>query len=404
MGLGLIDFFYTYSKQMAIFCGLLFVFLFYVKRNDVFVSFLYLIYAVSFFSTAFLLINSAKVLNFFSVVYLLLILPIFFDPFKVKNRSMIVTSSSLKQLKLLADVFVAFCAPAVLFYGYYAYLTLTTLDLSVVRLDYSFILPHNILNTVFAGFSTLYFIPLVLYFCFLKYDIYPKYRIFLLFSTLSYPLLTLCYAGRDGVLFWVMNFIVLYFFFRSDIRQNKSTKKLLRVVTILVSFFVLAFLTISIARFSTTVKGPAYSFVGYMGQQSIHFSNTFNMDYWLGKGSIFPGIRRMFGLRTYGLDMSDYAALGILEEYNVFSFFVGTIVRFYGKFGGFVIAFLFMLITRFYVSSYSRSGAVIDLLIVFMLFQIPMNGVFYYRQSVGSGDVIYALFWLAAVVYKKIKL
>ena len=94
----------------------------------------------------------------------------------------------------------------------------------------------------------------------------------------------------------------------------------------------------------------------------------------------------------------------LAEEYNVFSFFVGTIVRFYGKFGGFVIAFLFMLITRFYVSSYSRSGAVIDLLIVFILFQIPMNGVFYYRQSVGSGDVIYALFWLAAVVYKKIKL
>ena len=214
----LIEYLTTHSKQMAFICGLLFAFLFYFKRKEAFVSFLYLIYAVSFFSTSFLLLSSTRSLNPWSILYLLLILPIFFASFKMNNQSLIVTDSSLKQLKLLADVFVAIGVPAVLFYGYYAYLTLTTLDLSVVRLDYSFILPHNILNTVFAGFATLYFIPLVLYFCFLKYDVFPKYRVVLLFSTLSYPLLTLCYAGRDGVLFWVMNFVVLFFFFRSDIR------------------------------------------------------------------------------------------------------------------------------------------------------------------------------------------
>ncbi len=400
----LIEYLTTHSKQMAFICGLLFAFLFYFKRKEAFVSFLYLIYAVSFFSTSFLLLSSTRSLNPWSILYLLLILPIFFASFKMNNQSLIVTDSSLKQLKLLADVFVAIGVPAVLFYGYYAYLTLTTLDLSVVRLDYSFILPHNILNTFFAGFATLYFIPLVLYFCFLKYDVFPKYRVVLLFSTLSYPLLTLCYAGRDGVLFWVMNFVVLFFFFRSDIRGNKSTKKLLRVVTLLVSFFILVFITISIARFGSSVKGPAYSFVGYMGQQSIHFSNTFDMDYWLGKGSIFPGFRKMLGLRTPGLDMEDYVALGILDEYNVFSFFVGQWMRSYGKIGCFVIAFLFFLITRFYVNSYSKGGSVIDLLVIFMLFQIPMNGVFYYRQGIGNGDVIYILFWLIVVIYKKIKL
>ena len=399
-----IAFFSEYSKRMALICGLLFLILFLFKRKDVFVSFLYLLYAISFFSTSFLLAKNPTSLDPVAMIYLLLILPIFFAPFKITRKNRTLSDSAKKQLRLLADFFVVLGIPAVLFYGYYAYLTITTLDLSVVRLDYSFILPHNIFNTIFAVISTLYFIPLVLYFYFLKFDIYPKLRGILLLSTLSYPLLTLCYAGRDGILFWAMNFVALYLLFRQDIRDKTATKRMLRVVAILVSFFVVVFMVISLARFGGSVKGPVYSFVNYMGQQSIHFSNTFGMDYWQGRGSMFSGVREMLGIGVNKLDVSDYVNLGIMDEYNVFAFFVGQVVRYYGKFGALLFAFLFMLFTRHYATNYSKSGSVIDLLIVFMLFQIPMNGVFYYRQGIGNGDVIYTIFWFVAIIYKRIKL
>lgn len=92
-----------------------------------------------------------------------------------------------------------------------------------------------------------------------------------------------------------------------------------------------------------------------------------------------------------------------INEYNVFSFFVSAFTRDYGKFGAMIVLLLFSLVVRRYISRFEVRDSIFDLIIVFVLFQIPMNGLFYYRQGIGNGDVIYTLFVFFVAVYSRLK-
>lgn len=378
---------------------LLYLYLSYRNRRNTLVLVLFLLYAMSFGATVLLASDADTSITTISYIYLLLVLTIFIYAFKGSINISMNRFFATKRMHILATLFTSFLIPATIFYGYYATMTMLYVDLSVARIDNINLLPHNIYNTVFAIFSTLYFIPLFIYFIFLKEDKYRGLRILTFISTLSYPLMTLCYSGRDGVLYWAMNVITLFILFRGKIGKVKY-KRIMRIIIILIGIFSAVFLTISIARFGYREGGTMRGFISYLGQQSYHFSVAFEHPFFEGRFTLFPGFHRLLGLNVVEDDIKDYAAAGLLSEYNVFGFFVKTIVSAYGKIPAIGIAVMFFFIVRYSISNFQNSGNLLDFLIVFTLFQIPMNGVFYYRQGIGMGDVIYVIFLLGILLFK----
>lgn len=392
--------------MITLFVFFVFLFMAYIERKSIFSSFLFFIFSLSFLATFLLSLYETTYIETSAVLYLLFFfIPFFicFNRLKMSSRKTLCLS---KEIKIFANIFMVFSIPAVPFYGYYTIQTLLFTDLSNVRNTGEFLLPSNFLNTIFSFFSSLYFVPLLLYFYFLKEDLMSNKRILLIISSLSFPLLTLCYAGRDGVLFWGMNFVVFYLFFKDSIENKIELRKIVKIVVIVILLFLLLFLLISSARFSDSDEGTFYSIVSYIGQQTSNFSQRFNNDFFEGKGSLFPGLKSILGIsqQTNEDRFYEYRLYGLEEQYNVFAFFASTIVNGYGKLAAFLIAILFFLIVRHYILLYQKNGSVLDLLLVVMFFQIPMNGVFYYRQGIANEDVTYLILWIMILILKRIKI
>ena len=384
---------------MTLIGTLLFLLLAYINRKNSLYFFLLVIYAISFIATEFLQNYEYQRISGYAYTYLLVILLAFFQPFKYRiNLSDV---HSYKSLKYLAILFFVLLMPATFFYGYYGILTYMTVDLSVARIEGITLLPENMFNTIFAAASTLYFVPMMLFFLFLKEHKYRIFRMFLLFSTLSYPLLTLCYSGRDGILYWVMNMSVLILLFFKD--SNKKAKRIvLRYLIIVMIPAAIIFLNISEARFGQRERGLSFSLISYLGQQTRHFSVAFENEFFNGKGTLFPGWYKLLGVEREHNELKDFADAGFINEYNVFAFFVKPIVCGYGKFMALLIAAIFAAITNLYMKLFIKQKHLIYFIIVFTLFQIPMNGVFYYRQGIGKGDVIFTIFLISLIIYKEI--
>ena len=386
---------------MVLIGALLFFILAYYYRRMVLMSFLFIIYALSFVATFLLQVTEGGYdVSPGSFIYLLFILLLSLIPFY--GRMDVSTIHSNDALVTIARLFSFFLVPATIYYGYYGILTFTTVDLTYARADNITLLPADIFNTVFSFFSTLYFIPMFLYYVFYREGKYPILRNTMLFSTLSFPLLTLCYSGRDGLIYWGMNMIVFYLLFRSG--MSKQTRNKIRLILIFLSLLAaLVFLTISEARFSHREGGLSHGLLSYLGMQSHHFSVAYGSDFLQGRGSLFPGWKQLLGIKSEAYSIYDYAAHGMIEEYNVFSFYVKTLMTGYGKFGAIAITLIIGLIIRRFQVNYIKRLNIIDFIVVITLFQIPMNGVFYYRQGIGKGDVIYTLFLAGLLFFRYLK-
>ena len=378
--------------------AILFFILAYKNRRMVFLSFLLFIYALSFSATVFLQsISDSYAVSSGSFAYLQSILLVLLYPYYGKINIGFVHSN--RALILIGIIFSIVLTPATFFYGYYGILTFLNVNLSTARIDAETLLPANMINTFFSIFSTLYFVPMFLFFVFYKERIFPKLRLIMLLSTLSFPLLTLCYSGRDGMLFWTMNMVMFYLLFKETMgeRNRRTIRSLLLYGGLFLAFF---FIAISIARFSDKQGGTVMGILNYLGQQSRHFSVAFDNEFFRGYDSLFPGWRNVLGIRDTGMGIEDYAMYGFLSEYNVFGFYVKTLIGGYGKIGAFIVAIIIGVITRIFMRNFKKRNNIIDFLFVVTLFQIPMNGLFYYRQGIGNGDIIYSVFLVGLLVLK----
>ena len=296
-------------------------------------------------------------------------------------------------------MFCVFLIPATFFYGYYAILTILYVDLSYSRIDSLMLVPPGLINTVLSSFATLYFVPLFQYFVFLKDDKMPVLRIILLISTLSFPLLTLCYSGRDGLLYWGMNVLLFYFLFRRDL-SSKQKNRTVVYMSVFSFMAAMVFMLISNARFGHNTGGVYLSLLDYLGQQSSHFSVAFHSEFLKGTTTLFPGWYELFGITKSDYDYHDFVANGMGSEYNIFGFFVKTLLCGYGVIGAVIVTLIIGFFTRKSVNKYNKTKNLISLIILVTLFQIPMNGLFYYRQGIGKGDVIYTIFLVVLLIYK----
>ena len=350
------------------------------KKENIFSKYLLFIYLISFICNLFFYIN----------------------PFKNIKQSDVSTWQDTRYIKFVGTIFNVILVPAFFYFTYYGLQTLLNADLSIVRQDTDYVaFKVTFFTPVFTNFATLFFFPLFMYFYSYVNKSLKRQRKYYLISSLSYTALTLCFAGRDGIVYWILNFLVCYLFFK-DYIDNKSRRILKRCFIVFAALFGSIFISISFARFiiSGYSENLIEPLISYMGQQLGNFSDAFNFR--LSKGTLIPGLRyKLFGLEIpdtkYEILSSPYS-----EEFNVFGYFLKSFIWICGYIGTILLGLLFYIVSK--KMKINTNKSIYSFLILLALYQIPLQGVFYYRLGVGGGDLSYLVFVIMCLFMKKLSI
>lgn len=383
-----------------------------IKRKSVITSLLFFLYLLSFVSTLYLVMRglSESSLSNSAMTFLGSILLIWIFAFsRVKIGEGLVLNKNFYREKRLSKWLCIFLVPAFFYYSYYAiYLIVTVDNLSNVRhviFEQGSFIPPNLLNTILSHLTPLFIFNIYFFYIGVLNKWSKKYIIANFIASLSFPALCLTAFGRDGILFWIFNMLICYILFNKFL--SKKVKILLKRICLCVGgslIFILIYITFQ--RFSNSsqpILDIFDNFASYLGQQSLNFSTRFNIDSSsIPENSFFPGLK--YYLTGYKVDqdltMSMYLQNNMIEQFNVFSFFVNHLYYSYGIVGSYVVSFVFFLIV--FVLNMRKSNTC-NFLLSYLLLQVPLYGIFYYRQSLGNMDISYFLAICLIVVFFKFK-
>jgi hypothetical protein len=182
---------------------------------------------------------------------------------------------------------------------------------------------------------------------------------------------------------------------------RKKERIVIRYLIIFIGLiFTTIFITISVYRFGKPAilnsyqYGTVGSIINYLGQQPRNFTESFNSDVRVN-GSLLDGTYRILG-KKFGHIWEDDHELrlfqaGLMSQYNVFGYFVKELIFDYGKSLTIVISGIFSFLIYIVRHKLFTRRWNFDLIIIIMIYQIPLNGIFYYRQMVGNQDFSYLL-------------
>ena len=334
-----------------------------------------------------------------------------FSPFNKVSSNTIewskFTSNRFKKISIYFGIISAF---ATIFYGFHFIKFMSVVDIINARddiLDNGSTLPPNVITLIFSLVAPLYFINLILFFISIK-EKWKKYQRFVfILGSFSYPLQVLCSFGRDGVLYWVINFFILYLLFR-NLFNSITRKKILRFSIIITIISGSTFYIITEARFGSNAKyqynfSPGESLFLYMGAQPRNFSDCFTADLRM-EGGLFNGTENIIRKRVFGevkkAEIESYIFKnGKKFELNIFGFYTKELILFYGKAFAVLVSIFFYLISLPIRRRFTRNRYLIDFIMLYLLFQVPMNGVFYYRQYIGSQDLSYLIIFILYITH-----
>lgn len=367
-------------------------FLWYLKlkknEDNIFSTALVVIYMLSFIASIYMSGKEDNVL-FLPSIFLVLLLVFFIVPFKNVGVKDILKFDNICYIKTLGTVFNVILVSSFCYFSYYAIQTLQSGRLSTLRLETDFQpYPATFFTPIISNFAAIFYFPLFLFFYSFINEKLRSQRIIYLISSLSYTVLTLSYAGRDGITYWLMNFAIFYFLFRHNI-DSKSKRVIKKIFITIGSLIFVLFLVISVARFidGGLSDGLIDPILSYLGQQLGNFSDGFEFRAY--DGTIFPGIKyKVLGFTPPDLD-SYYYNHNFFEESRSFGFFLKSFLWYYGI-GGVVCISLIFNIICYHLKK--KINDIYSFLILLTLYQIPLQGVFYYRQGVGGVDVPYSIF------------
>jgi len=330
-------------------------------------------------------------------LYLLLIFYFWFVPYKGLQINIINCRET--DVRLLAKIFIVILAPAFfyLFYLLIGILQSNRSNLEVLRdmLSEESPLPQTNLIFFYSIVTHLYFIPLLLFFYSVIHKWTPVFSILLLLSSLSFPVYCGCQFGRDGLVLWIFNVVLLYFILKNRFSANQR-KLISRIGFVFLVIMVVLIGVITIQRFVNNITASNNDFLirgslGYLGQQLGNFTDIFDFDA-QGRETLFPF--KDFILKKLGYNVPTFNELlmkkGLEDEVGVFGFFVRSLVFAYGRIGAIIPSLVFFAVVNHLRKRENRTHHIYYLLLLYMLFQIPLDGVFYYRQGINLGDLAYA--------------
>lgn len=327
--------------------------------------------------------------SYFPLLLLLFYVVLWSEPYSKISvyNNIVVKEKNVRLFNRMCNVIISIFIPCTVLLLYNSYNILSSVDLTMFRneADYYQYFSGGVFFSLSVYLSILFFIPLLFYFISFRYGVSSYKQKALLFCSLSFTFMTLCFAGRDGITYWFMDAIVFYLFFKND--YNKSQKRTIRDTALLiVGISASVFLFITLFRFfgGTEIGDSDYvllPLVNYLGQPIHIFPTTFSLS--------IDQIR--------ALDSTNYLTY-------TFGTFVRTLIVRFGFVGSIIVSLVHLFLVRLYVSLFNRNRNLWDFLIVFVFFQIPFYGVFYYRQGLQSMEFVYLITFIAFYLFKKLKI
>lgn len=255
----------------------------------------------------------------------------------------------------------------------------------------------GLINTIASVSASMYVFALLLFFIYSSIGGHNKRCILLLISSISEPLHVLCYVGRDGIVFWIFSFLMLFLFFKPYM-GDATYKKVRKSFIIGSSALLIPFMLISISRFDASDGGTGGSMISYLGQGFVNGPLFFGIEHKPISGATgFPLFWEMTGLNPpKSMGMIQY---GEWLSWN-FSTFVVDFYRYFGFGGEILVCILLSLVFKMIFNRLSRDIAFNKLFVYILYFQILSQGVFYFRQYTRGGNlfiVICIVFYFAFI-------
>lgn len=336
-------------------------------------------------------------LELFPVVFLAaMVVLVFFGFFGFKDRVFNeIVLTNIRLLKFLEYFMIPF---SVLAFGFFLLNTYTALsgDVEAERNliasgENTRLSSHGLLNSLCSLVANCFLFNMLFGFLNLTRG-YPGHSLFkaVLHISLStvYVLYILSYAGRDGVVYWVMSFVFFFLLFR-DFLPLTSKRALYLGFAILFFPIFLVFIKISIARFGENGTGEVIlSFFDYAGQQIFYFNDHFMVSPPPMHGAINFGPAFSLGTKLFDHDYEQFVRAEWFTFFLdrdvipwVFTTFVGSFLHDFGRFGAFISCLILYGLAKYSVHSVKGGYMLLsDLIIFILIFQIVSWGVFYYRQ------------------------
>ena len=265
----------------------------------------------------------------------------------------------------------------------------------------------SLIDTFFAGFATFFGIAQLLGLIVFSSKLFGKWSniigIMLLLSSISYVLNAFSFAGRDGVVYWVLSLLINIILVRTLLGGYHVTK-LKNILSFSILLLLTTFLLITISRFpSKTV----YYIFNYSSHQLVTFNDVYILDPPLYYGDLnFSEIKGIFvdkeSLLTRKALFDDYLDQDVIPWR--FKFFVGSFLADFGKVGTLLImasmAFLVfvLLVKKRRLSTNSKVISIDALFLLYLYCQIGFMGVFYFKHM-SLNNYMLALIGLSFVLY-----
>ncbi len=232
-------------------------------------------------------------------------------------------------------------------------------------------------------FSDFYLLLLVFFFysrTYLKNSFW--FNLLLLLSSMATIVNGFLSGGRTQLIYWLLAFIACFLYFKKDM-QPRDKRRLTLGAIIIVGLMVVYMTVVTIARFNNifsdaTDYAEAFSLLDYSGQSFLNFNDFFtNFDeqrYTFAR--IFPFLHDWFAIDNF--DLAVYKR-SIKMDIGVFSTFLGDFYIDLGIWGIIIYTIIYLAIYIFsQVSKIHQSKKIQHIIMLFLLYQVPLNGVFYY--------------------------
>lgn len=362
------------------------IFLYYKRYKSIAFNFITLFYLFAALASIYVHFNISKTYNsvesisFHVIVLFLFMIPIF--TFCKNEHLKVLQQINPKAFKIIAKIFIGLNLFSVIYFIPIDIKILLSGDLGGLRDAQTFggesYGGSGIFRTI-AGVAAYYYgICLILYFYSITFLHESKrFNYLLLIASTSRVFHALSYIGRDGILFWVLSYIFLFFVFYPYMNKNLS-KLILKRCLVILGFVVFVFLSISISRFKNSTITPFESIIDYYGQGLNNFGQLYESFHeYTGNKTIWPwlyGVKGTTGSEAIALAVEFEARYGFKS--NVFFTYVGNLYKSYGSVLTLIIAMFFSLIFSSILKG--RILSISKLIVLFFVFQIVICNYFYY--------------------------
>ncbi|MGW8461569.1 O-antigen polymerase [Pseudomonas sp. CLCA07] len=321
---------------------------------------------------------------------------VFLGFFRFRDRDFCcIELSNFKFLRVLEFSLIPLSLSALVFFTVSAVSALTG-DIDANRIlisagDISSLGQFGVINSIFSLVANLFLLNIVFAFLNLS-EGYPGRRsiaLLHLVSSTAYIFYILSYAGRDGVVFWIMSLVFLFLLFRGF--MNRENKKIILIGALLMIIpALIVFMQISVSRFGGDGSAALlFALFDYAGQQVFNFNAHYMIDPPAMHGAIsFEPVVELkswiFGDVFTPLDhkvwFQYFLDRGVIPW--VFPTFIGSFLHDFGKLGMLLAAFFMFLLARVTLLCIKRTKTFpfSNFLLFILVFQIVSWGVFYYRQ------------------------